>query len=31
MKWTDRTEVEHTGPGGGPVVVVTGIDRSDLP
>jgi hypothetical protein len=27
MKWTDRTEVEHTGPGGGPIQVVSGIDR----
>jgi hypothetical protein len=28
MKWSEKTEHEHTGAGGGPIQIITGIDRT---
>ncbi len=30
-RWNVRQRVEHSGPDGGPIVVVTGVDRDDGP
>lgn len=29
MKWSEKQEHEHSGPGGGAIQIITGIDRSD--